>query len=45
LILEKFEKKNHQSWILFDREILYTGFNSRLKRERATISVFFISIS
>ena len=34
LILEKSRKKNHPSWSSYDREILYTSFNSRLKRKR-----------
>ena len=40
-----FRKKNHPSWSSYDREILYTSFNSRLKRKRSTIPMFFILIS
>jgi len=33
LILEKHKKKNHQIWISYDREILFTNFNSELKEK------------
>jgi hypothetical protein len=42
MILEKFRKKKHQIWIIYDEEILVTKFNSRLKEEIPTIIVFFI---
>ena len=45
LDFKKIKKIDHQIWILYDREILYTSFNSRLKGEKPTIFVFFISIS
>jgi hypothetical protein len=42
MILEKFWKKKHRIWIIYDGEILVTKFNSRLKEEIPTIIVFFI---
>ena len=35
MILEKI-RKNHQIWIKYDREILVTNFNSRLKGQIST---------
>jgi hypothetical protein len=42
MILEKFGKKKHRIWIIYDEEILVTKFNSRLKEEIPTITMFFI---
>jgi hypothetical protein len=42
MILEKFWKKKHRIWIIYDEEILVTKFNFRLKEEIPTITVFFI---
>jgi hypothetical protein len=37
VILEKFRKKKHRIWIIYDEEILVTKFNFRLKEEIPTI--------
>ena len=36
MILEKFRKKKHQIWIMYDGEIPVTNFKSRLKGEIPT---------
>ena len=43
MILEKFRKKNHQIWSLYEGKIPVTNFNSELKREISHIVVFFTS--
>ena len=43
MILEKFRKKNHQIWSIYEGEIPVTNFNSELKREISHIVVFFTS--
>jgi hypothetical protein len=42
MILEKLKKIKHRIWIIYDEEILVTKFNSRLKEEIPTITMFFI---
>ena len=43
MILEKFRKKNHQIWSLYEGKIPVTNFNSEFKREISHIVVFFTS--
>jgi hypothetical protein len=43
VILEKFRKKKRQIWSIYDKEILVTKFNSKLKEEYQLSPVFFTS--